>query len=101
LSVRLERLAASHEGGRSQLTDALATMLASMRPAPRPAPSAKPTLSSAARGESEGKRIRVRLICGHIVMLGGSAKSWYGVAAWCSTCGRDVNVDSDLLLRGR
>jgi hypothetical protein len=88
--------------GQPPLTTALTSLLArhaTARPPPpvqAPAPRTRRTApqTQTAAGVPPPKRTRAVLACGHVVVLGGAPESWYGVAAPCPTCRRDVNVSS-------
>jgi hypothetical protein len=79
------------------LTTALTSLLARRPPVVQPpTPRTRPAAphSPPASGVPPPKRTRAVLECGHIVILGGSPESWYGVAAPCPTCAQDLNVTS-------
>jgi uncharacterized Zn finger protein (UPF0148 family) len=84
------------------LSAALASLLTTPQTRTRPQPvrrPARPTPPVTGRPQPTRevpppKRTRAVLACGHVVILGGAPDSWYGVAAPCPTCGRDVNVVS-------
>ena len=47
---------------------------------------------SARRDQRRGDSPDYGLMLNEDLVLGGAPESWYGVAAPCPTCGRDVNV---------
>jgi hypothetical protein len=84
------------------LSAALASLLTPPSTRTRPQPVRRPVRRTAPvagrpqpnREVPPPKRTRAVLACGHVVILGGPEESWFGVAAPCPTCARDVNVTS-------